>query len=624
MSEDSLVASTLAAMLSRRSLLRRAALGSATLAMSAGLLAACGGDDDDDDATAQPTSAGSAPTAAGSEPTAAGSEPTTASGGTGTGDATATTGGGGSTDTGAVETGGVFSSYEAANPPSLDPYVSGSQGASFWASYSFSRLFMSLAGPDVPKGSLEVEGDVAEGFEVSEDATLYTITIRDDVMWHPPLDRAMTVDDITFSWGRFSGETSEAPSPRHEDIEFVTAVEKVDESTVSFTLEAPYPFFLARLADPKVFFILPEGTDTDYNPAEEIRGSGPWILSEYSPDSKADYVRNPKWHKGPERPYFDGVTVNIVPEYATQLSQFLGGNLDWVVVQGGDLSRVLKDVEGVQIYERPPYPLSVLNFSPAESRWEDVRLRQAVSMALDRDAMLDAAYGLPEIEEAGFPVERQWHSFVPVAFSEYWVDPKADDAPAEMKKLFTYDPDAAAALVEEAGGGFSTELHYAAANSRYGEAYRIMSELIVQYLGQIGIQATALEEDYNTTFLGTNGTSSGNFNGLMWIPQTRTDPTGYFLTQYLNPNHGMYGRFKDPELAERMEAILAITDRDALRTAIREVQTLLSTKAYVLPMPYGSAPTYVAYQPWVKNAMEYQTFAQGGPTETLTHWWYDR
>ncbi len=288
--------------------------------------------------------------------------------------------------------GGTFSSLAAADPPSLDPYASGSQGQAEFSAFSYSRLFMLKAGPGVPRGSLEVVPDAAESVEVSPDGLAYTVRLRKNVVFHPPLDRALTAEDVVFSWNRLTGKLpGTTPSVRAEDIQMVETVTAVDQYTVVFRLKNPYPFFLQKLADPKVLFIMPKETGTVFNPAEKVVGSGPWVLVEFVPGRLARFKRHPNWHLGPDRPYIDEVVVNVIPEYATQLSQFLGGNLDWATVQGPDLKRVVDTVKGAQIYERPPYPLSVLNFSPRESRWEDERLRWAVSMALDRDAMLDAA-----------------------------------------------------------------------------------------------------------------------------------------------------------------------------------------------------------------------------------------
>jgi ABC-type transport system substrate-binding protein len=99
--------------------------------------------------------------------------------------------------------GGTFTTAAAGNPPDLDPYSSGSEAASLFASYSYSRLFMLKSGPGIAKGSLDTVGDAAESAQVSDDGLTYTIKLRPNVRWHAPLDRAMIADDVVFSWDRF-------------------------------------------------------------------------------------------------------------------------------------------------------------------------------------------------------------------------------------------------------------------------------------------------------------------------------------------------------------------------------------------------------------------------------------
>jgi ABC-type transport system substrate-binding protein len=240
-------------------------------------------------------------------------------------------------------------------------------------------------------------------------------------------------------------------------------------------------------------------------------------------------------------------------------------------------------------------------------------------MAIDRDAMLDAAYSLKEVEKAGIAVQRHWHNYVPAAFADYWLDPRGTEIKPSAAAYFKYDTAAARALVTAAGGPFETELHYAAPNSGYGEAYRIMSELLIQYLGQVGMTARAFEEDYNSVFLLQS--SQGKTNGLSWIPQTRVDPFAYYQTQYLNPTHPVYSRWVDPPLTKQVQQIQPLTDLLQLTTQIKNLQNELAEKMYVVPMQYGAASTFFAYQSHVQDALAYQTLAQGGPAENLPNYW---
>ncbi len=525
---------------------------------------------------------------------------------------------------GGVKRGGTFSGYLAANPPSLDPYVTASEGGAEFNAYSYSRLYMLKSGAGVPKGSIEVVPDAAESYAVSSDGLTYTIKLKNNVRFHPPLTRSMTAEDVAFSWERLNGRIKgTSPSPRLVNIEMVQSVTAAGPLTAVFTLKTPYPFFLGRLADPKAFPIMPTEAATEFNPAEKVVGSGPWILEQYTPNTLVKFRRHPGWHLGPDLPYYDGVTLSIIPTYATQLSQFLAGHIDMLVIEGVDLEKAREAIPGVQVYQTPAYPLSVLNFSPREPRWNDPRLRHAVSMAMNRDGMLDAAYSLKQMELQGFTVQHYWHNYIPAAFTAYWLDPKGTEINPKVAAYFKHNPAEAKKLVEAAGGPFDTEFHFAAANSRYGEAYRIIADLFIQYLRLIGVNARAVEEDYNAVFIPQTA-QAGKFNGMMYIPQTRTDPFAYFQTQYLSPRQPIYGRWVDPPLTQKLEKIQGILDPGELRRQIRSLQSELGEKMYVVPMQYGAAPSFIAYQPYVKHALDYQTLAQGGAAENLPHYWSDR
>lgn len=599
-------------------------------AILSGLLAACGGSSAN---TTTPTTASASTATSASVPTAT-TAATTAATQASSGSQTTPTASGatGSSSTGSTATtvaasgkrGGTYSDFASAGPPSLDPFASSSEGQSEFSSFSYSRLWMLKSGPGIAKGSLEVTPDAASKVEVSPDGKTYTVTLRNDVMFHPPLNRTMTADDVVFSWNRLNGKTpgSTANAKRLSNLAAIGTVTASGNLTAVFSLKTPYPFFLNRLADPKAMFLMPKEAGTSFNPAEKVVGSGPWIVESYSPNSVTKFSRHPKWHLGPELPYFDGVTQNVIPAYATQLSQFLAGSIDWLIVASSDLKRVQDSVKGVQIYEAPPFPLSVMDFSPHTPQWKDVRYRHAVSMALDRDAMLDAGYGLKQLESQGFKVTRYWHNFIPAAFTDYWLDPKGTEIDPTAASYFKYDPEKAKSLVDAAGGGFSIEFHYAAANSRYGDPYRVMSELTIEYLSKIGFTVKGIEEDYNSTFIPNS--AHGKFNGLMWIPQTRTDPFAYYQTQYLNPNDAIYGQWNDTALTTKMQAIQALTDETQLKTQIKSIQNELATKMYLVPMQYGAASQYYAYQPWVQNALQYQSLAQGWPTEDLPSYWSNK
>ncbi len=520
--------------------------------------------------------------------------------------------------------GGVYSGSLDADPASLDPYTTANEGVAEFACYSYSRLFMLKSGPGIVKGSIAVVPDAAASYSVSKDGLTYVVQLRNNVRFHAPLDRTMTADDVVFSWDRMNGRVKgTGPSIRLANLNMVESVTAIGPLTVVFLLKTPYPFFTGRLADPKGLVILPKEAWTSFNPAEKMIGSGPWIMGQYTPDTVVVFRRNPAWHLGPALPYYDTINLSVIPSYATRLTQFQAGHLDALNVDGADLQRLKDTVPGVQIYETPEAPLSLLNFSPREPRWDDVRLRLAVSMALDRDAMLESAYSLKQVAQAGFPVTLKWHNNVPAAFSDYWLNPKGSRIRQKAAAGFKYNPAAAKQLVAAAGGPFDTEFHFAAANSRYGDAYRVIADLTVQYLGQIGINARAIEEDYNAVFIPQTG-EGGRFNGMMYIPQTRTDPFAHLQFSFVNPSHPLYGHWSHPAITERIVKIQSLLDPAEIRAQILDVQNDIDEAMFIIPMEFGAAPSFVAYQPYMRNVLQYQSLGQGGATENLPSYWSSR
>src|SRR5262249_52107506 len=149
---------------------------------------------------------------------------------------------------------------------------------------------------------------------------------------------------------------------------------------------------------------------------KQVNGTGPWLLDSFQPGSLLKWKRNPEWHSGPDRPYLDGWEVYVISEPAVRLSQFLGGNLDTLEgVAGADVQKLKDNIKGVQLDAAllgDPVPMSGIAFSGKDpnSPWKDPRVRQAISMAMDRDSMTQAAYDLDKLKSLGVDAQLQWNN----------------------------------------------------------------------------------------------------------------------------------------------------------------------------------------------------------------------
>ncbi|MCC7366142.1 MAG: hypothetical protein IT303_17385 [Dehalococcoidia bacterium] len=276
-------------------------------------------------------------------------------------------------------------------------------------------------------------------------------------------------------------------------------------------------------------------------------------------------------------------------------------------------------------------PNSYISFQGADlapnAPWRDPRVRQAVSMALDRDAMLDAAYNMKDIEKLGFTIDRVYNNEISGWEKPYWLDPtgkyqaKSDDPKitSANQAAFKYDPAGAKKMLEAAGykDGFKTSLHTTA--GRYGTAYDLLTELIQNYCGQVGIELDLKVEDYAAVFQPITAVK-GEFDGLAHIPRgpgARGNLESYYLPGGTRNN----ARINDQVLADRIRAMLANRDGEAARKEMLNIQNYLNEKMYLVPMQLGAAGDYVGFSATVRGVNDYRVVNFDQPNETVPYYY---
>ena len=110
----------------------------------------------------------------------------------------------------------------------------------------------------------------------------------------------------------------------------------------------------------------------------------------------------------------------------------------------------------------------------------------------------------------------------------------------------------------------------------------------------------------------------------MYIPQTRTDPFAHLQYQFVDPGHPLYGHRSHPTITDRIQKIQSLLDPAEIRSQILDVQNDIDEAMFIVPMEFGAAPSFVAYQPYMRNVLQYQSLGQGGATENLPSYWSSR
>ena len=224
------------------------------------------------------------------------------------------------------KTGGTYKYVITNDPPTIDPYGNLSFLTKGSASFSYSRLYKVAARAGANPWAVGVEPDIAESAE-STDGQHWTVKLKKGVKFHniaPVNGREMTSADVLFSYNRLAGPDS--PGASLVKSAGWNKVEAVDDYTLNFTLDFPSADFLDDLADTNKLFVMPKESDGGFDAKQQMIGTGPWVMTNYSPSQSFSFDKNPDWVvQG--LPYTDTCDVAIIPEYANRLAQFQAGNL---------------------------------------------------------------------------------------------------------------------------------------------------------------------------------------------------------------------------------------------------------------------------------------------------------
>ena len=299
-----------------------------------------------------------------------------------------------------------------------------------------SRLLGFKGGPALNKYKAEIQGDLATSWELSPDGLTYTFKLAKNVKYHnvAPLDgRQFTAKDVVFTYQRFAGAAA-ATSNFFVDMERVTAV---DDYTVQIKLKQPYPDFIIPLATRALPMQASELVDKNLLDKNPI-GTGSLIFKDIDATGNYNFVANPEFFQG--KPYADGLQYKAIVDQAAYTAAFRAGQIDYP--HGGATAKVdadilLKSNPDIRISNNPVFNVSSgFAFNLENPKFKDIRVRRAISMALDRPGIIQKVFG-----GYGLPGTDLGWTF---AFDKY---PQGD----EFGKWWKYDPKESAALLTAAG-----------------------------------------------------------------------------------------------------------------------------------------------------------------------------
>ncbi len=369
------------------------------------------------------------------------------------------------------------------SPENFYPAIN-TTGTSFDAnSQIYSRIV------DFERGGTTIVPGLAERWDISSDGTVYTFHLRTGVKWQSNRlfkpTRDFNADDVIFSIERQWKESNpyfNVTSSNHSYFNdmglasLLKSVEKVDDATLRITLsraEAPFLSDLAmeyagiqskEYADAMMKAGTPEKID------QEPIGTGPFYLVQYQKDALIRYRAFDAFWGGKAK--IDDLIFSITPDATVRWAKLQKGECQIMPYPNpADLDAMRKH-PGIEVLEQPGLNIGYLAYNTTKKPFDDVRVRKALNMAINKKAIIDAVY-----LSTGIAAKNP----IPPPMWSYNDDIKDDP----------FDPAAAKKLLAEAGypNGFETDLWAMPVQRPYNPNARRIAELMQADLGKIGVKA---------------------------------------------------------------------------------------------------------------------------------------
>ena len=265
---------------------------------------------------------------------------------------------------------------------------------------------------------------LATGWESSKDGTTWTFELRKGVTFHN--GKPLTTDDVIFTFNRLKDKTIGAATA--DLYANISEIKAVDASHIQFVLAKPNPDLPADLGDYHAAVVASDTKDFK----STFNGTGPFMMDKFSPEDRAIFKRNPNyWMSG--LPYLDGVQDLYAPQLTSHVEALRAGELHMVMGVPAELAETLKKEGKTTLLEGQTNMHFAIRMRCDRGAAKDPRVRQALKLATDRSAILQAA-------RLGYGVTGRDTPIGP-AFGDYYLnvpEPKRDVAKAK-------------ALLQEAG-----------------------------------------------------------------------------------------------------------------------------------------------------------------------------
>jgi dipeptide transport system substrate-binding protein len=453
------------------------------------------------------------------------------------------------------------------------------------------------------RGGTKVVPGLAERWDISPDGKTYTFHLRRGVKWHSNRifkpTRNFNADDIVFSFERQWKENHpffRVTSSNHSYFNdmglpaLMKSVEKLDDHTVRVTLNEPEAPFLADLAMEFAAIQSKEYADamlkagTPEKIDQEPIGTGPYFLLQYQKDAVIRFRAFADYWDGKAK--IDDLVFSITPDAAVRWAKLQKGECHVMPYPNPADLDAMRRTPGVEVLEQPGLNIGYLAYNTTKKPFDDVRVRKALNMAINKKAIIDAVY-LSTGVAAKNPIPPSMWSYN---------DDIMDDP---------FDPAAAKKLLSDAGypNGFTTDLWAMPVQRPYNPNARRIAELMQADLAKIGVTAEIRSFEWGEYrkraqngehmmaqlgWTGDNGDPDNFLHSLLGCNSARTDGSNI-------------AKFCYPPFEELVAKAKSVSDQSERTALYRKAQVVFKEQA-----PWFTIAHAVQLKPVRKEVVDFK------------------
>lgn len=473
----------------------------------------------------------------------------------------------------------VLSGWESTNPRDYDPAT--------MTSGDNHLIFSSLVALDP---QMNLQPDLAAYWDVSGDGTVYTFHIRQNARFHN--GRPVTAQDVIYSWDRAADPATESNTvltylgdivgvkERHEgSANEISGLKALDDKTLQVTIDAGKPYFLYKLAYATAYIVDKENVALGAEWYRTPNGSGPYRLARWDSFELMIYERNEDYYLEP--PSIPFVVVKLF--IGEDLRSYETGAIDIAWPSLYDLDRVLDPNEPLnrELVSEVSLCTAYVNFDTTKAPFDDVKVRQAFSMAFDRQKYIDVV-----LLGKALPAEGVY----PPALPGY--DINLEGLP--------YNPERARELLAESkygGAGNLPEIVYT--TSGYGSDSDLQASALAQMWQQnLGVEITIENLDPDLYYDEINAGHHGQMMSNGWCADY-PDPQNFVDVLFHSGAEWNKSNYSNPDLDRLLEEAWVEKDIGKRIAMYQEAERIIINDAPVLFLNHSI--DYVLVKPRVKG-----------------------